>query len=166
MVRNSLFSSFLQLLRTPWSSRAQRSHENRPDFFCHDIDHFLHYKKLLQSLISFQLFCFLFHKKTLTTTIAINTLKSLVAFPADIKKFRGEVSLMGQDTIENVSQPKKIYSVFLKFHIFLYTSKCATNYWDIFEVYDGFIVQKILKLWRQKSRPFGPNPAQISIPVP
>ena len=30
----------------------------------------------------------------------------------------------------------------------------------------GFIGQKILKLWRQERRPFGPNPAQISIPVP
>ena len=32
-----------------------------------------------------------------------------------------------------------------------------------FEVYGGFIGQKILKAG---SRPFGPNPAQISIPVP
>ena len=54
---------------------------------------------------------------------------------------------------------------FLKFHIFFDTSKCATNYRNIFEAYDGFIGQKILKLWRQESWPFGPNPAQISIPV-
>ena len=46
------------------------------------------------------------------------------------------------------------------------TSKCATIYRNIFEVYDGFIGQKILKLLRQESWPFGPNPAQISIPVP
>ena len=46
------------------------------------------------------------------------------------------------------------------------TSKCATNHRDIFEVYDGFIGQKIFKLWRQESLPFGLNPAQISIPVP
>ena len=44
---------------------------------------------------------------------------------------------------------------------FLNTSKCATNYVISFEVYDGFIGQKILKLWRQESRPFGQNPAQI-----
>ena len=36
-----------------------------------------------------------------------------------IEKSRGEVSLVGRDTIENVSYPIKNYSVFLKFHIFL-----------------------------------------------
>ena len=56
---------------------------------------------------------------------------------------------MEQDTIENVSY------IFDK-------SKCATNCIISFEVYYGFIGQKILKLWRQKSQPFGPNPAQIS----
>ena len=40
---------------------------------------------------------------------------------------------------------------------FFNTSKCATNYVISFEVYDGFIGQKILKLWRQESRPFGPG---------
>ena len=46
------------------------------------------------------------------------------------------------------------------------TSKCASNYIISFEVYDGFIGQKILKLWRQENWPCGPNAAQISIPVP
>ena len=36
-----------------------------------------------------------------------------------IEMSRGEVSLMGQDTIENVSQPVKNLKCFLKFHIFL-----------------------------------------------
>ena len=66
---------------------------------------------------------------------------------------------MKQDTIENVSSLS-----FLNSHIFD-TSKCATNHIISFEVYDGFIGQKILKLWRQESQPFGQNPAQISIPV-
>ena len=70
-----------------------------------------------------------------------------------IEKPCGEVSLMGQDTIENVSYTFD-------------TSKWATNYRVIFKVYAGFIGEKILKLWRQESRPYGPNPAQISILVP
>ena len=78
------------------------------------------------------------------------TNSSVGAAKVIIEKSRGEVSLMEQDTIS---------------YIFV-TSKCATNYRDIFEVYNGFIGQKILKLWRQESWPFGPNPAQISIPVP
>ena len=53
-----------------------------------------------------------------------------------LEKSRGEVSLMEQDTFENVYLPIK------KFH----TSKCATNYIISFEVYDGFIGQKTLKL--------------------
>ena len=36
-------------------------------------------------------------------------------------------------------------------------SKCATFIRNIFEVYGGFIGQKILKLWRQESLPFGPG---------
>ena len=60
---------------------------------------------------------------------------------------------------------KKIEVFFLNLHVFD-TSKRATFIRNIFKVYGGFIGQKILKLWRQKSRPFGPNPAQISIPVP
>ena len=55
-----------------------------------------------------------------------------------IEKSHGEMSPMGQDT-------------FLR---------------NIFEVNGGFIGQKILKLCRQESWPFGPNPAQISDPVP
>ena len=47
---------------------------------------------------------------------------------------------------------------FTKKHIiiiyFFNTSKCAANYVISFEVYDGFIDQKILKLWRQESLPF------------
>ena len=53
---------------------------------------------------------------------------------------------MGQDTIENVSQPIKNLKCFYKVSYIFDTSKCATNYRDIFEVYDGFIGQKILKL--------------------
>ena len=45
-------------------------------------------------------------------------------------------------------------------------SKCATFIRNIYEDYGGFIGPKILKLSRQESQPFGPNPAQISIPVP
>ena len=55
------------------------------------------------------------------------------------KKSRGERSLMKQDTIENVSH-------FQNYHIFFNTSKCVANYVISFEVYDGFIGQKILKL--------------------
>ena len=39
--------------------------------------------------------------------------------------------------------------------IFFNTSKCATNYVILFEIYDGFVGQKILKLWRQESWLFG-----------
>ena len=60
---------------------------------------------------------------------------------------------------------KKIKAHFQNYHIFFNTSKCAANYVISFEIYDGFIGQKILKLWRQESWPFGLNPAQISIPV-
>ena len=42
---------------------------------------------------------------------------------------------------------------------FFNTSKCAANYVISFEVYDGFICQKILKQWRQESRPFSPGSA-------
>ena len=38
---------------------------------------------------------------------------------------------------------------------------CHKLYHFIWGMYDGFIGQKILKLWRQESQPFGPNPAQI-----
>ena len=52
---------------------------------------------------------------------------------------------MEQDTIENVSQPIKDFNVFTKVSYTFDVSKCATNYRNIFEVYDGFIGQKILK---------------------
>ena len=39
---------------------------------------------------------------------------------------------------------------------FFNTSKFAANYVLSFEVYDGFIGQKILKIWRQESWPFRP----------
>ena len=39
---------------------------------------------------------------------------------------------------------------------FFNTSKCARNYVISFEVYDGFIGEQILKLWRQESWPLGP----------
>ena len=53
---------------------------------------------------------------------------------------------MGQDTIENVSQPIKNLKCSSKVLYIFDTSKCATNYRDIFEVYNGFIGQKIMKL--------------------
>ena len=53
---------------------------------------------------------------------------------------------MGQDTIENVSSAIKKSKRFVKVSYIFDTSKCASNYRDIFEVYNGFIVQKILKL--------------------
>ena len=53
---------------------------------------------------------------------------------------------MGQDTIKNVSEPIKIFKCFKKISYIFDTSKCATIYRNIFEVYDGFIGQKILKL--------------------
>ena len=53
---------------------------------------------------------------------------------------------MGQDTFENVSKPIKNLKCFFKVSYIFDTSKCAKNYRDIFEVYDGFIGQKILKL--------------------
>ena len=63
-----------------------------------------------------------------------------------IEKSRGEVSLVRQDTIENVSKPMKNLKCFFIVSYVFNTSKCATNYRNIFEVYDGFIGQKILKL--------------------
>ena len=53
---------------------------------------------------------------------------------------------MGQDTIENVSKPIKKFMCFFKVSYSFDTSKYATIYRNIFEVYDGFIGQKILKL--------------------
>ena len=53
---------------------------------------------------------------------------------------------MGQDTIENVSQPIKNLKCFFLISYIFDTSKCATNYRDTFELYDGFIDQKNLKL--------------------
>ncbi len=63
-----------------------------------------------------------------------------------IEKSRGEVSLMGQDTIENVSKPIKNLKCFPNILYVFDTSKCATLIRNIFEVYGGFIGQKILKL--------------------
>ena len=40
---------------------------------------------------------------------------------------------------------------------FFNASKCAANYVISFEVDDGFMGQKILKLWRQESWQFGPG---------
>ena len=59
-----------------------------------------------------------------------------------IEKSRGEMSLMGQDTIENVSWPIKNLKCFLKVSYIFDTSKCATNYRNIL----GFMGQKIFKL--------------------
>ena len=63
-----------------------------------------------------------------------------------IKKSRGEVSLMEQDTIENVSLPIKNLNFFFLISYIFDTSKCATFIRNYFEVYGGFIGQKILKL--------------------
>ena len=54
---------------------------------------------------------------------------------------------MEQDTIENVSKPvKNLDCFFFKFHIFLIHQNLPQNCIISFEVYDGFIGQKILKL--------------------
>ena len=55
-----------------------------------------------------------------------------------------------------------IWKFFQNHHMFFNTLKCATNHVMSFEVYGCFMVQKILKLWRQQSWPFCPNPVQIS----
>ena len=51
-----------------------------------------------------------------------------------------------QDTIENVSQPMKNLKCSSKVLYIFDTSKCATNYRNIFQVYNGVIGQKILEL--------------------
>ena len=48
----------------------------------------------------------------------------------------------------------KLKLIFKNYHTFFNTSKCAANYVISFEMYDGFIAQKILKLWRQESWQF------------
>ena len=53
---------------------------------------------------------------------------------------------MEQDTIENVSQSIKDFKRFFKISYIFDTSKSAANYIISFEVYDGFIGQKIQKL--------------------
>ncbi len=53
---------------------------------------------------------------------------------------------MGQDTIENVSWQIKELKCFFKVSYTFDTLKCATIFRNIFEVYDGFIGQKIVKL--------------------
>ena len=45
----------------------------------------------------------------------------------------------------------------LSYIFFFNTSKCTANYVISFEINDGFIGQKTLKLWRQESLPFGPG---------
>ena len=62
---------------------------------------------------------------------------------------------MGQDTIENVSQPIENLKCFLKILYVFDTSKCATFIRNIFEVYGGFIGQRVLtKFSEQKLRIF------------
>ena len=51
--------------------------------------------------------------------VVIRPVQDLSAGKVIIEKSRGEVSLMGQDTIENVSQPIRNLKFFFKFHIFL-----------------------------------------------
>ena len=53
---------------------------------------------------------------------------------------------MRQDTIENVSEPIRNLKCFFKVSYIFDTSECAANYRNIFDVYDGFIGQNILKL--------------------
>ena len=63
-------------------------------------------------------------------------------------------------TEDGMSMTTFYHSVLCKSSIVIYlfnTTKCAANYVILFEVYDGFIGQKILKLWRQESWPFGPG---------
>ena len=67
---------------------------------------------------------------------------------------------MEKDTKENDSKPiKNLKSFFFLISYIFDTSKFATNCIISFEVYNGFIGQKILKLLRQESLPFGPNAA-------
>ena len=73
---------------------------------------------------------------------------------------------MGQDTIENVSWPIKNLKCFFKVSHIFDTSKCATNYRDIFEVYDGFIDFEAMKaeksaIWPKSS----PNLNSCSIKI-
>ena len=53
---------------------------------------------------------------------------------------------MEEDTIDNVSQPIRNLKYLYKISYIFDTPKCTTNYIISFEVYDGFIGQKILKL--------------------
>ena len=48
-------------------------------------------------------------------------------------------------------------NAFSKLSYIFKTSKCAANYVISIEVYDGFIGQKMLKLWKQESWQFGPG---------
>ena len=100
----------------------------------------------------------------ITVSSVLEYLRWWVLSKVNIEKSCGEVSLMEQDTIENVSQPKKSFFLFLISYIFD-TSKFAKKIFISFEVYDGFIGQKILKLWRQESWPFGPNLNSCSIKI-
>ena len=63
-----------------------------------------------------------------------------------IEKSRVEVSPLGQDTIENVSWLKNISKGISKVSYIFDTSKCAEYIRNIFELYNGLIGQKILKL--------------------
>ena len=48
---------------------------------------------------------------------------------------------------------KHIFKIII--YIFFNTSICAANYVISFEVFDGFIGQNFLKLWREETWPFG-----------
>ena len=64
-----------------------------------------------------------------------------------IEKSHGEVSLMGQDTIENVSLAiRKFKCFFLKLHILFIHQNVPQTIETFLRYYDGFIGQKILKL--------------------
>ena len=69
----------------------------------------------------------------------ITILLFLIEIKVIIEKSRGDVSLMEQDTIENISQPIKKLKSFFK-------TKCATKCIISFEVYDSFIGENILNL--------------------
>ena len=88
-----------------------------------------------------------------------------LSYKVIIEKSRGEVSLMEQDTIKNVSLQFFFSSLFKIFFFFL-TSFYATF---VFTVYNVF--KFIFCPWKHEktglnSCKTGPNPAQISIPVP
>ena len=86
-----------------------------------------------------------------------------------IDKSRGEVSLLEQDTIENVSKPIKNQKERKKNHFMQLFSEDTTMFLFINLFYQKKRPQKLLIFGQNvffSVMPTGPNPAQSSIPVP